>query len=129
MDQHAGMLGAQILPEFRRDYCTVHSTDCTMADLLAIAQTQQAMISAAKRRSKGPVVTDTDARMTAVWASMMLGTRDPWLERLDATADLDLLLDMALSFVGDGLRLYGDEAERRRFFDLCRAELMRRGAG
>ena len=57
----------------------------------------------------------------------MLGARDPWFAAWDQPADLYLLLDIDLPFVDDGLRLYGGVAERRRFFDLCREELERRG--
>jgi NadR type nicotinamide-nucleotide adenylyltransferase len=126
-EQLAARLGATLTPEFGRTWCEVHGTDCTMDDLLAIAKTQQAMIAAAKPRSNGWVVTDTDALMTAVWADMMLGKRDPWFDTFDQTADLYLLLDIDLPFVDDGLRLYSGAEERKRFFDLCREELERRG--
>lgn len=123
----AAALGATLAPEFGRTWCDVHGTDCTMDDLLAIAKTQQAMIAAAKPRSNGWVVTDTDALMTAVWADMMLGRRDPWFDAFTQTADLYLLLDIDLPFRDDGLRLYGGAEERARFFGLCKAELERRG--
>lgn len=125
--QLAAHLDAALAPEFGRTWCEAHGVDLDMGDLLAIAKTQQAMIDAAKPRSNGWVVTDTDALMTAVWADMMLGRRDPWFDRFDGFADLYLLLDIDLPFVDDGLRLYGGEAERRHFFDLCKEELERRG--
>jgi nicotinamide riboside kinase len=125
--QLAQALGAVLAPEFGRIWCEAHGTDCTMDDLLAIARTQQAMIAAAKPRGNGWVVTDTDALMTAVWADMMHGRRDPWFDAFDAPADLYLLLDIDLPFHDDGLRLYGGADERARFFGLCRAELERRG--
>jgi len=125
--QLAKALGATLAPEFGRTWCEAHGTDCTMDDLLAIAKMQQVMIAAAKPRSNGWVVTDTDALMTAVWADMMLGKRDPWFDTFNQTADLYLLLDIDLPFHDDGLRLYGGADERKRFFDLCREELERRG--
>lgn len=125
--QLARRLGAERVTEHGRDYCAAHGTDCTMEDLLAIAQTQQAMIEDAKARSDDWVVTDTDALMTAVWADMMLGARDPWFDRFSDYADFYLLLDIDLPFVDDGLRIYGNSAERQRFFDLCKVELERRG--
>lgn len=125
--QLAERLGAAPVPEFGRTWCDAHGTDCTMDDLLAIGRTQGAMIEAARRRCNGFVIADTDALMTAVWADMMLGQRDPWFDAFADTADLYLLLETDLPFVDDGLRLYGGADERRRFFELCRAELERRG--
>ncbi len=98
-----------------------------MADLLEIARVQTQLIADARARAERWVIADTDALMTAVWADMMLGTRDPWFEAFDETADLYLLLDIDLPFVDDGLRLYGGAGERARFFALCQAELERRG--
>ncbi|MBO9574442.1 MAG: AAA family ATPase [Sphingobium sp.] len=117
---------AQAVPEYGRDYCAEHGTDLGMSDLLHIAQTQTALIAAARQNADW-VVTDTDALMTGVWADMMLGARDPWFDRFSDYADLYLLLDIDLPFVDDGLRLYGGAVERRRFFALCKAELERRG--
>ncbi|MFX7988782.1 AAA family ATPase, partial [Acinetobacter baumannii] len=65
--------------------------------------------------------------MTAVWADMLFGTRDPWFARWKGTADLYLLLDIDLPWVDDGTRMFGDEAARQRFFELSKAELSRRG--
>ena len=52
---------------------------------------------------------------------------DPWFDAWDEPADLYLLLDMDLPWVDDGTRLFGTPEERRRFFELSRAELERRG--
>lgn len=124
--QLADALGGELVGEYGRDYCDTHGTDLAMADLLEIARVQTELVAAARARAARWVITDTDALMTAVWADMMLGARDPWFEAFDETADLYLLLDIDLPFVDDGLRLYGGAEERRRFFDLCRAELERR---
>jgi len=127
----AGQLAAHLrtlqVPEFGRTWCEVHGADCTMDDLLAIGRTQDAMARAAAERCRGWLVLDTDPLMTAVWADMMLGRRDPWFDSWADEADLYLLLDIDLPFVDDGLRLYGAPEARQRFFDLCRAELERRG--
>lgn len=125
--QLAHALGAELVGEYGRDYCEAHGTDLHMADLLEIARVQTALIAAARSRADCWVIADTDALMTAVWADMMIGTRDPWFDAFDETADLYLLLDIDLPFIDDGLRLYGGASERARFFALCRAELERRG--
>jgi NadR type nicotinamide-nucleotide adenylyltransferase len=123
----AGRLGCEPVSEYGRDYCEANGTDLAMADLIEIARVQTQLIEGAKARAERWVVTDTDALMTAVWADMMLGKRDPWFDVFSDYADLYLLLDIDLPFHDDGLRLYGGAEERRRFFDLCRNELERRG--
>jgi nicotinamide riboside kinase len=123
----AARLDCELIGEYGRDYCEAHGTDLSMADLLEIASVQTRLIEDALSRAERWVVADTDALMTAVWADMMLGERDPWFDRFGQTADLYLLLDIDLPFLDDGLRLYGGTAERRRFFELCRNELERRG--
>lgn len=123
----AAHLGGVLVEEYGRAYCQMHGVDCDMNDLLTIAQTQQSMIAAAMPRKHGWVVTDTDALMTAVWADMMLGARDPWFADFTDYADLYLLLDIDLPFHHDGLRLYGRATKRQRFFTLCEAELAARG--
>lgn len=122
----AARLGCKLIGEYGRDYCQAHGTDLAMADLVEIGRVQTRLIEDACTRAVRWVVADTDALMTAVWADMMLGRRDPWFDAFNQTADLYLLLDIDLPFHDDGLRLYGGAAERKRFFDLCRAELEHR---
>ena len=116
-----------IVPEYGRTWCETFGTDLIMADLLAIARTHDAMTRSALRRCNRRLVLDTDPLMTAVWADMLFGTRDPWFEGWQATADLYLLLDIDLPWRDDGTRLFGGTEERRRFHDLAIAELERRG--
>ena len=125
--QLAARLGGEVVTEYGRDYCVHHGTKLAMADLIDIAQIHTELVDAAIARNTDWVITDTDALMTAVWADMMLGRRDPWFDAFEGTADLYLLLDIDLPFVDDGLRIYGDPVERQRFFDMCKAELERRG--
>ena len=123
----ADALGGELVNEYGRDYCEVHGTDLTMEDLLRIGRVQTELISAARARATRWVIADTDALMTAVWADMMLGRRDPWFEHFSDYADLYLLLDIDLPFIDDGLRIFGGTAARVHFFELCRSELKRRG--
>lgn len=125
--QLAAHLNTVLVPEFGRTWCEVHGVDLSMTDLLVIGKTQDAMTQVAKRRCHGWLVMDTDPLMTAVWADMMIGARAPWFGEWSNCADLYLLLDIDLPFIDDGLRLYGSDSERRRFFDLCQEELIRRG--
>ena len=119
--------GGECVPEFGRTYCEAFGTDLTMADLIMIAHAHDAKTQGAVARGRYPVILDTDPLMSAVWADMLFGRRDPWFDRWTNTADLYLLFDIDLPWVDDGTRMFGGEAARRRFFDLSRAELDRRG--
>jgi NadR type nicotinamide-nucleotide adenylyltransferase len=127
----AAHLGCEVVPEYGRAYCEAHGTDIGMAELVHIAQTQDAMNRAAAARAAelgaGYVLFDTDPLITSVWAQMMFGAADGYFGAFAGFADHYLLLDIDLPFVDDGLRVYAQSAERKRFFDLCRAELDRRG--
>ena len=127
----AAHLGCEVVPEYGRAYCEAHGTDIGMAQLVHIAQTQDAMNRAAAARAAelgaGYVLFDTDPLITSVWAHMMFGAADGYFGALAGFADHYLLLDIDLPFVDDGLRVYAQTAERIRFFDLCRAELDGRG--
>lgn len=115
------------VPEYGRTYCEQHGLDLTMADLVAIGRTHQAMTNAARRRCNRLLFLDTDPLMTAAWADMLFGTRDPWFDRFSETADLYLLLDIDLPWIDDGTRFFGEADRRRRFLDRSREELERRG--
>ena len=103
--------------------CEGHGTDIGMAELVHIAETQDAMNRAAAARDGERVLFDTDPLITAVWAEMMFETRDAYFDAFTGYADLYLLLDIDLPFVDDGLRVYAGTEDRRHFFALCKAEL------
>ncbi len=119
--------GAEVVPEYGRIWCEQFGTNLSMADLVTIGQTHDSMTWEALGRSDRYLVVDTDPLMTAVWADMIFGKRDPWFAGWHATADYYLLLDIDLPWVDDGTRLFGADMARKRFFDLSRAELERRG--
>ncbi len=123
----AAHLGCEVVPEYGRAYCEAHGTDIGMAELVHIAQTQDAMNRAASAREGAVVLFDTDPLITAVWAEMMFSERDPWFDAFTGYADHYLLLDIDLPFVNDGLRVYASIEQRQRFFDLCKKELDQRG--
>ena len=125
--QLAAHFDCEIVPEYGRTYCEEHGTEIDMHDLIVIAQMQQKMTIGAKSRARRWLILDTDPVMTAVWADMMFARRDPWFDRFTDVADIYLLLDIDLPWVDDGLRIYGEEVDRKRFFDLSKAELERRG--
>ena len=115
------------LPEYGRTYCEAFGLALTMADLLAIGRTHQAMTDAAKKLCNRRLILDTDPLMTAAWAEMLFARSDPWFGGFQDTADLYLLLDTDMPWIDDGTRFFGEEKERRRFFDCARDQLERRG--
>ena len=124
----AAHLGGEVVEEYGREYAEARGTDFTMRDLIEIAKTHDAGVRTMLAAGLEPLVLDTDPLMTAVWADMLFGTRDPWFDAWQGIADLYLLFDIDLPWVADGTRLFGSPAARQRFFDLSRAELERRGA-
>jgi len=123
----AKALGGVVLDEYGRTFAEAEGAAFSMADLVAIAQTHDAQAGELLVKGADPLILDTDPLMTAVWADMLFGTRDPWFDAWQGTADLYLLFDTDLPWVADGTRMFGTQTRRQRFYDLSRAELDRRG--
>jgi HTH-type transcriptional regulator, transcriptional repressor of NAD biosynthesis genes len=119
-------LATVCVPEYGREYCLEHGTDCTPADLAIIAETQQRMIAAAKADAGAVVITDTDWLMTRAWHRMMIGSE--MQGPAYPVADLYLHLAPDVEWIDDGLRLHAEAEQRRRFDALCRDELVQAGA-
>lgn len=122
----ASHFSATMIEEYGRSYCEIHGTDLEMAGLVEIARTHHRLTREAMAAGGAFLILDTDPLMTAVWADMMFGTRDPWFDSFTDVADFYLLPDIDLPWIDDGLRVYGGEAARARFFALAKAELDRR---
>jgi NadR type nicotinamide-nucleotide adenylyltransferase len=123
----ADALGGQWVAEYGRTYTEQHGTGWTMADLVTIAKEHDAQTRAAVERGPLPVILDTDPLMTAAWAEMLHGQHDAWVDSWANTADLYLLFDIDLPWIADDIRVFDSAAEQRRFFDLSRSILERRG--
>lgn len=115
------------VPEYGRTFCEIYGLSLRMEDLVTIGRTHAAMTRALLRQCNRRLILDTDPLMSAAWADMLFDRRDRWFDLFDDTADLYLLLDIDLAWVDDGTRFFGDDFRRRRFFDLSRDELERRG--
>jgi len=115
--------GGIFIPEFGRTYCEINGTDCDEADLLEIARGQHAAIAEAGSGER-PIFSDTDALMTAAWAAMMIGhVPDPLLTY--PKGNLYLYLQADVPFIGDHVRVYGADKDRRRFDAICADMLAR----
>ena len=113
--------GALFLPEFGRTWCEIFGTDCSADDLVEIGEYQQRNIEEALA-DRPLVISDTDSLMTAAWAEMMLGSIPPKL--LGARkANLYLHCAIDVPFVDDGLRVFGNPADRERFDLIARQVL------
>ena len=125
-DKLARELGLPWVPEYGRAYCEEHGTDLTMADLLAIAEGQQAAVAAASAGHPALLLLDTDQLMTAAWAEMLFG-HVPDALMAYPKADLYLLFSADVPWVEDGTRLFGQAQQRARFAQLAEEVLVRAG--
>ncbi len=123
----ADALGGIVVEEYGREYAETRGIDFTMQDLLEIAKMHDVGTQMLLGEGFRPVVLDTDPLMTAVWADMLFGYRDPWFDAWQGTADLYLLFDIDMPWIADGTRMFGTPELRQKFFDLSKAELERRG--
>ncbi len=123
-DKLSRELGLPWVPEYGRTYCEERGTDLTMADLLAIAEGQQAAVEAARIGDPPLLLLDTDQLMTAAWAEMLFGEVPDSLMAYPK-ADLYLLFSADVPWVEDGTRLFGQTRERTRFAGLAEEMLDR----
>ena len=119
----AERLGLPWVPEYGRLYCEERGTDLTMADLLAIAEGQDAANRAAAAARPPLLILDTDQLMTAAWAQMLFGHVPDALLNY-AKADLYLLFDADVPWVADGTRFFGTAEARAQFAALAEAMLV-----
>jgi NadR type nicotinamide-nucleotide adenylyltransferase len=122
----ADALGGIYVEEFGRTWSEAKGLGFTMTDLVAIAKGHMAAMRDALNRRPPYVISDTDPLMTAVWADMLFGERDPWFDRFRETSDVYLMFDIDLPWVPDGTRMFGTAELRQRFFELSKVELEKR---
>ncbi|MCP2671509.1 AAA family ATPase [Maricaulaceae bacterium EIL42A08] len=123
----AAHFGGILVPEYGREYCEIHGTDCDAQDLLNIAAGHNAAVDAAGRKTDGMIFSDTDALLTEVWSHMMLGESCFKAAPPRISGALYLLTDIDTPFVQDDLRVYGEDASRQHFFALSEAALKQYG--
>lgn len=127
----ADHLGCTAVREYGRDYCLSHGNAVSMDELVHIGREQEDLIeeamTTATRAGDAFVITDTDALVTAVWADMMYGWRDPWFSGQRILADLHLVTANDVAWERDAIRVYGADEDRLRFRSLLLAEIAARG--
>jgi len=114
-----------IVPEYGRTHTETFG-DCGEEGLREIVMGHLASVEAAKRQANRVIIEDTDPVLTAIWSDMLIGHRDPWFADYADHGDLYILTELDVPWEQDGIRYFGNEADRRRFYDLCVAELERR---
>jgi NadR type nicotinamide-nucleotide adenylyltransferase len=127
----ADHLGCTAVREYGRDYCLAHGNAVSMEELVHIGQQQERLLADALDAAAGAgesyVIADTDALVTAVWADMMYGWRDPWFAGDRLVADLHLVTANDIAWERDAIRVYGADEDRQRFRNLLVAEIAARG--
>ena len=125
-EQLAGELGCPLVAEYGREYCEERGTDLTMADLLAIAEGQDAATRAACDGDPPLVLLDTDPLMTAAWAQMLFGEVPPALLTCPR-AERYQLFAPDVPWIADGTRFFGTAGLRARFAAVAEDMLVRAG--
>ena len=117
-------LGLRWVPEYGRAFAESHGTKFTMADLLAMAEGQDAAMQAAAMSRPALLLLDTDPLMTAAWAQMLFGQVPDSLLRYEK-AELYLLFQPDVDWLDDGTRMFGTPALRVQFAAISEAILDR----
>jgi NadR type nicotinamide-nucleotide adenylyltransferase len=119
-------LACPVVPEYGRGYAEIHGTDFTMADLLNIARGQDRLMHEAAASAPRLLLLDTDPLMTAAWAEMLFGSVPTELLGYPK-AEQYLLFAPGTPWLADGTRMFGGEAERKRFADIAEKMLVSTG--
>lgn len=112
----AAHFGAELTPEYSREYALAHHTVLGPTDVEPIARGQTALeddhVAAARTRHTELVVQDTDLLSTAIYATHYYHACPAWIADavLTRRPDLYLLLDIDVPWIADGVR---DRGERR----------------
>ena len=123
-DKLSREFGLPWVPEYGRHHAEQHGTDFAMADLLAMAEGQDAAMRVAAASEPALLLLDTDPLMTAAWAQMLFGEVPDLLLGYEK-AELYLLFEPDVLWVADGTRSFGAAEERAEFAAIAEAMLVR----
>jgi HTH-type transcriptional repressor of NAD biosynthesis genes len=115
--------------EYARPLLDPQGGQCFARDIPLVVRGQMATEDAMSLQANRVLFCDTDVLTTTIWSDVLFGNTPQWIRDLAdrRTYDLYLLLDVDVPWVDDAQRFFSSTAERRRFFDLCRAALDSRG--
>lgn len=116
-----------VIPEYGSTYTEAFGSEVNENDIQKIVQGHLASVAAGKRQANKILIEDTDPVMSGVWSDMLVGKRDAWFDTFGDYGDLYLLTDIDIPWVDDGTRYFKNDEDRKRFFDICENELIRRG--
>lgn len=111
--------------EYARPLIDLVGNQITEGLLMRIARGQAAAEQAMAHQARRVLFCDTDPLLTSVWAEALIGDCPEPIRALAKSCrhDLYLLTDIDVPWVNDGQRYFPGAAERRAFFDKCRAAL------
>lgn len=126
----AAHFGVVAVKEYARAYCAAHGNDLSMEQLVHVGQVQDSNIRGTVMTSfnagVSPVVADTDAIVTSVWAHFSGAPLDPWFGGDLFESDLYLVMENDLPWEDDGVRIQTEQRQRDRFRAALVKELERR---
>ena len=118
------------VPEYAREYLTIHGANYTLDDLLPIARGQLALedrlTAAAIEAGHDRLFIDTDMYVMKVWSEFVFDRCDPWILRQIAGRPYSayLLCRTDLPWIDDDLREYPDPSARGKLFHIYRDSLI-----
>jgi NadR type nicotinamide-nucleotide adenylyltransferase len=118
------------VPEYAREYLTLHGPDYTPEDLPVIARGQLALedryIQTTIAAGRELLFIDTDMYVMKVWSEFVFDRCDPWILQQIALRRYEgyLLCRTDLPWIPDHLREYPDLASRDRLFHLYKDSLV-----
>jgi NadR type nicotinamide-nucleotide adenylyltransferase len=127
-EQLANYYKTSWVPEYAREYLTVHGMSYTFDDLLTIAKGQVALEESYIEKAKdAPVLfIDTDQYVMKVWGEFVFGKCHQWtLDQITKRKyDLYLLCNIDLPWAYDVLREYPDPGPREKLYNIYRNILL-----
>ncbi|HQW10944.1 MAG TPA: AAA family ATPase [Saprospiraceae bacterium] len=121
-EQLASYFHAPFVKEYARDYLEVNGSPYEYEDFINIShgQAQREDKAVQNHKDEKYLFLDTDVLVLKIWADVVYGKNESWLdERLNnELADLYLLLSPDIPWVDDGMREYPDLNERERINEL-----------
>ena len=121
-EQLASYYKTSWVPEYAREYLTVHGMNYTFDDLLTIAQGQVALEERYIEKAKDASVLfiDTDQYVMKVWGDFVFGKCHQWtLDQITKRKyDLYLLCNIDLPWAYDVLREYPDPGPREELYNI-----------